>query len=283
MSERPNTIVLIHGLWMTPLSWEHWAERYTSRGYQVLTPAWPGMDRPVDELRRDPTPIARLTATEVIDHYDRIIRELERPPVIMGHSFGGAVTQVLLDRGLGAAGVGIDAATTKGVLKLPFSTIRSAWGILRNPANRNKAVEFTPKQFRYAFGNTLSPEESDRAYERYAVPGAGHVLFEGAMANFSRRSAFRVDYGKDDRAPLLFIAGGADHVVPAVANRANVKKYRSKATVDYKEFPGRSHFTVGEEGWEEVADFALEWALEHAVAPARAAEPAPDAAPVVTS
>lgn len=267
-------IVLIHGLWMTPLSWEHWIDRYTSRGYRVLAPAWPGLDADVKELRRDPSPLAGLGATQIIDHYERIIRELERPPIIMGHSFGGAFVQVLLDRGVGAAGVGIDAATTKGVLKLPFSTIKSAWHILRNPANRRKAVPFSEQHFHYAFGNLLDEQESKRVWERYAIPAAGRVLFEGALANFSRNSPFKLDYDKDDRAPLLFIAGGSDHVVPAVANRANFKKYRnSKAIVEYKEFPGRSHYTVGQAGWEEVADYALDWATTHAAAEQLQEEP----------
>jgi pimeloyl-ACP methyl ester carboxylesterase len=282
MAEKPDTIVLIHGLWMTPLSWEHWVARYESSGFRVLAPAWPGLEgMSVEELRRDPSPIAPLTAATVIDHYDGIVRGLERPPLIMGHSFGGAFTQVLLDRGLGAAGVGVDAAPTKGVLKLPFSTIRSAWPILRNPANRKRAVEFTPQQFRYAFGNTLSAEESDAVWERHAVPGAGGVLFQGALANFDRHSPFRVDYGKADRAPLLFIAGGEDHVVPPAANRANLKKYKS-GTVDYKEFPGRAHYTVGQDGWEEVADFAVEWAVAQAVALAPEAEYAPEGRPATS-
>jgi pimeloyl-ACP methyl ester carboxylesterase len=265
-------IVLIHGLWMTPLSWEHWIDRYTSRGHRVLAPAWPGLEGDVKELRRDPSPLAGLGAKQILDHYERIIRELDQPPIIMGHSFGGAFVQVLLDRGLGAAGVGIDAGTTKGVLKLPLSTVRSAWSILKNPANRKKAVPFTAKNFRYAFGNTLDEQESLAAYERYAIPASGRVLFEGALANFSSSSPFRVDYAKADRAPLLFIAGGEDHVVPPVANRANIKKYdRSKAIVEYREFPGRSHFTVGQKGWEEVADYALDWATKHAPAEAAAA------------
>jgi alpha-beta hydrolase superfamily lysophospholipase len=264
-----GTIVLIHGLWMTPLSWEKWIERYTARGYEVIAPSWPGLEGDIEELRRDPSPIARLGAAEIVDHYDGIIRKLDNPPIIMGHSFGGAFTQLLLDRGLGAAGVAIDAATTKGVLKLPLSTIRSSFPILRNPGNRNKAVPVTAEQFRYSFGNTLSPEESKAVYERYAVPAAGGVLFDGAFANARPGSPFKVDYGKADRAPLLFIAGGDDHVVPAAANRANVAKYRkagSPAVVEYKEFPGRSHYTVGQDGWEEVADYALDWAARHAAA-----------------
>jgi pimeloyl-ACP methyl ester carboxylesterase len=245
----------------------------------VLAPSWPGLEADVNQLRRDPSPLAGLGAQEIVDHYERIIRELERPPIIMGHSFGGAFVQVLLDRGLGAAGVGVDAASTKGVTKLPLSTVRSAWHILRNPANRNKAVPFSAEHFRYAFGNLLSEQESRAAYERYAIPASGRVLFEGALANLSSRSPFRVDYAKADRAPLLFIAGGKDHVVPAAVNRANVKKYdKSKAIVQYKEFPDRSHFTVGQQGWEEVADYALDWASTHATAAER--RPAEAAAPV---
>ncbi len=149
---------------------------------------------------------------------------------------------VLLGRGLGAAGLAVDSATAKGVLRLPLSTLRVGWPVLRKAANRHKAVGLTPKQFHYAFTNTLSEQESAAVYERYHVPGTGHVLFEGALANANRRSAFRVDYGKEDRAPLLFLAGGADDVIPASANRANVKLYR-KGIVNYKEFPGRSHHT----------------------------------------
>jgi pimeloyl-ACP methyl ester carboxylesterase len=256
-----DTVVLIHGLWMTPLCWEHWIPRFQQRGLTVLAPAWPGMDADVQKLRDDPSGIDRLTAGEVIDHYDRIIRALPAPPIIMGHSFGGLFTQVLISRGLGAAGVAIDSAPAKGILSLPLSTLRSAWPILHNPANVHHAVPLTPEEFHYAFTNTLSAEASRQVYERYAIPGPGHVLFEGALANVNPHSVFKVDFKKADRAPLLLIAGGADHVVPASANRANVKHYKSTAITAYREFPGRSHYTLGQDGWEEVADFALGWAL----------------------
>lgn len=180
----------------------------------------------------------------------------------MGHPFGGLFTQVLLSRGLGAAGVGIDSAPAKGILSLPLSTLRSAWPVLHNPANVHHAVALTPEQFHYAFTNTLSAEESLAVFKRYAIPGPGHVLFEGALANVNPHSAFAVDFKQTDRAPLLFIAGGADHIVPASANRANVKHYRTSPAISaYREFPGRSHYTLGQDGWEEVADFALDWAL----------------------
>lgn len=262
---RVDTIVLIHGLWMTPRSWEKWVDRYTARGFRVLAPAWPGMDREVEELRADPAPIADQRIRTIVDHYAAIIRELPRPPIIMGHSFGGLITQLLVDRGLGAAGVAIHPAQIKGVVKLPVATLRSSYSILHNPANRHRAVPFTREDFRYSFGNTISQEESDAAWERYAVPGAGHVLFEAAFANLNPDAATTVDTKREDRAPLLLTAGGEDHVVPPSVVSSNANLYRgSNAITSYREYPGRSHFVGGEPGWEEEADFALEWAVEAA-------------------
>jgi pimeloyl-ACP methyl ester carboxylesterase len=261
----PDTIVLIHGLWMTPLSWEHWVNRYSSRGYTVHAPAWPGMEGDIEELRRDPSAVAELGVTEIVDHYDGIVRSLERPPIIMGHSFGGLFTQILLDRGLGAAGVAIDPAPVKGILVLPFSTLKVWFPVLRNPTNLHRAMALTTKQFHYAFANTLSEEQSRAAYDRYAVPGPDHVLFQASLANFNPHAATAVDFHDDQRAPLLLIAGGRDHVAPASVTEANVRLYHHSAAVtDYKKFPDRPHFTVGAPGWEEVADYALRWAVEHA-------------------
>jgi len=269
----PDTIVLIHGLWMTPLSWEKWVEPYSARGHRVLAPAWPGLDGDVAELRRDPSPIARLSIEEIVDHYDGIVRGLASPPIVMGHSFGGLFTQLLLDRGLGAAGIAIDSAAPKGVLRLPFSTLRTAWPALRNPANRSKAIPLTPDQFRYRFTNLLDEEASRAVYERYYVPGVGRLLFQAGMANFNPRAATKVDYRNANRAPLLIVAGGDDHIAPPKVNKENFRRYRrSSAVTEYKEFPHRSHYTVGYDGWEEVADYALDWAVSHA-APATVPEP----------
>jgi pimeloyl-ACP methyl ester carboxylesterase len=263
-------IVLIHGLFMTALSWERWVERYSARGYTVIARGWPRMEGTIDELRRDPSVLAGLGAAEIIDHYERIIRALDRPPIIMGHSFGGAFTEVLLDRGLGAAGVAIDAAQLKGVYAVPPSQLRSLFPIVRNPANRKRAVRMTHEQFHYAFTNTLSEADSKADYDRYAVPGTGRLLFQAALANFSSRSPLGVDYAKKDRAPLLVIAGGADHIVPASLNATVAKKYAKGGSVtEYRLFPGRSHWTCAEPGWEDVADYALAWSERQTAATVR--------------
>ena len=267
-------IVLIHGLWLTPRSWEGWKDRFEARGHRVLAPAWPRMQDDIEEVRRDPSPMNGLGVTEVLDHYDRIIRELGRPPVIMGHSFGGLFTELLLDRGLGAAGVAISPAPVKGVLRLPPAQLRAAFPVLGNPLNRKRTVQLTPKQFHYAFTNTMSEEEAGAAYDRYQVPGPGRVIFQAAVANFNPRAATRADFHKDDRAPLLVIGNGADHTVPASVSKEAAKRLgKSNAVVDYKEFDGRPHFTAGAPGWEAVADYALEWANRHSGAPAETKEP----------
>jgi alpha-beta hydrolase superfamily lysophospholipase len=266
----PDTIVLIHGLWVTPRSWEHWIERYEDRGYHVLAPAYPGLEVEVEALREDPSPIEALTVPAVVEHLEGIVGELERPPILMGHSMGGLLVQVLLDHGYGAAGVAIDSVPAEGIKVVPVSQIRIFFPILRNPANRMRAVGFTPEQFHYAFTNTLSEEESEKVYERYHIPAPGSFVWGGVLANFTPgHQENYIDFRNEDRAPLLFIAGGEDNLMPPSVNESNVKHYRyTKSVTDYKEFEERSHYTLGQDGWEEVADYALEWAEEHAKRPA---------------
>ncbi|WP_410604198.1 alpha/beta hydrolase [Amycolatopsis sp. lyj-90] len=259
-----DTIVLVHGLWMTPLSWEHWIERYENLGFKVIAPTWPGLEGGAEALRRDPGPLENLGIEEIVDHYETIIRALDKPPIIIGHSFGGVFVQLLLDRGVGAAGVAIDSGPVKGVLRLPLTSLRAAFPVLGNPFNLKKAVPLTPKQFHYAFTNSLSEEESRKVYDRYHIPAAARVLFQGAFANLNPKAVTKVDLAKPDRAPLLMIAGTADHIVPPSMNKENVKRYRKSPSVtEYVEFPGRTHYIVGQDGWEEVADKALAWAVDH--------------------
>jgi pimeloyl-ACP methyl ester carboxylesterase len=265
----PDTVVLVHGFWVTPLSWKKWVERYEGKGYRVLTPTYPGFEGGVEALREDPLPIEALTFPAIIEHIGGIIDELDKPPIIIGHSAGGVLTQILLDHGYGAAGVAIDSVPAEGVRVTPVSQIRSLFPILKNPANRHKAVGFTAEQFHYAFTNTLSRGESDKVYERYHIPASGRLVWVGATANFTPgQQKNYVDFKNEDRAPLLFIGGSEDNIMPPAVNQSNTKHYRhAKSPTEYKEFEGRSHYSViGDEGWEEVADYALEWAEANAVA-----------------
>lgn len=262
----PDTVVLVHGLWVTPRSWEHWVAHYEAKGMKVLAPAYPGFDIEVEALRESPDVIATLTVPETVDHLARVVESVATPPIIIGHSFGGTLTQLLLARGLGAAGVVVNSAPTEGVRVSPPSQARSLFPALKNPAVRHRAFGFTPKQWHYAFANTLSEEDSQAAYDRYAIAAPGNWVWAyGLIANFKPgHQETWVDYDAD-RAPLLFIAGGSDHIMPPSVNKSNAKHYKkSPAVTDYHEFPGRDHWTCAAPGWEAVADHALAWALEHA-------------------
>jgi pimeloyl-ACP methyl ester carboxylesterase len=259
------TIVLIHGLWMTPRSWEGWIDRYQKAGYKVIAPSWPGLEGEVEAIRRDPSPLKGLKLKTVVDHYDRIIRKLDAQPILMGHSFGGLIVQMLVDRGLGSAAVVLASAQTAGIPVLPLSTIWSTIGVLGNPFSMNGATSLSPGKFNYAFTNELNATESRKVYDRLQIPAANRMLWDGAFSLLNPRAASEVDYTNNERAPLLFIAGGRDHLVPPAINKANVRKYveNSNAHTDYREFPNRTHHTLGQKGWEEVADHAIQWASMH--------------------
>jgi pimeloyl-ACP methyl ester carboxylesterase len=263
-SASAETIVLIHGMWMTPLSWEHWVSHYIDRGHRVIAPAWPGLDKEPAELRRDPAPLRGLSIKDIVDHYDTIIRGLDQPPIIIGHSFGGLFAQLLLDRGLGAAGVALGTGAPKGVLKLPYSTLRAAWPALRNPANLNKETPLTPKQFHWCFTNALTREQSDSVYERYYIPGSARPFFQAGGANFNPNAKTKVNYRNPARAPLLLVTGTEDRICPPSVNMSNFKQQRkAPSATEHKEYPGRSHWP-GQDGWEELADYMLNWTTEHA-------------------
>src|SRR2546423_1448905 len=254
MSSAPAApqIVLIHGMWRPPLSWEHWVNHYPDRGHRVVAPAWPGLDKEPEELRRDPAPLRGIDITHVVDHYDKIIRGLDQPPIIIGHSFGGLFTQLLLDRGLGAAGVAMNTAAPKGVLRLPLSTLRAAWPALGNPANLKKETPLSPKQFHWCFTNALSRDDSDAVYQRYYIPGAARPFFQAGFANFNPNAVTKVDYKNPARAPLLLITGSEDRICPPSVNKANFKaQKKAPSPTEHKEIPGRSQFQ-GQGGWREL-------------------------------
>jgi pimeloyl-ACP methyl ester carboxylesterase len=260
-----DTIVLIHGFWVTPRSWENWITHYEARGYRVIAPAYPGFEVEVEALNADPIPIEQVTVPQIMEKLDAIVRELDSPPILMGHSAGGVFTQILLDRGFGAAGVAINSAPTEGVKTVPLSQIRASFPVLKNPANRHKAVGLTPEQWHYTFTNTFTEEDSLALYERYHIPASGKIFWGSALANIHPgHDDTYVNYRNDDRAPLLFISGGEDHLMPPSIQRSNAKHYKSNTTTEVKEFEGRAHLMPAQDGWEEIADYALKWAVEHA-------------------
>ena len=245
-----TTIVLIPGLWMIALSWEHWVKHYAEKGYSVIAANWPGLEGDVEQLRRDPSSFASLGLSDVVDHYEQIVRELETPPIIIGHGFGGLVTQILLDRGWGAAGVAIGSAPPKGIFRSVFGNLKLAL----------KGRSLTPQRFHYDFANTFAEAPSIAAFERYVVPAPNRILRQVALASLSPNAPSAVRFHNDSRAPLLLVAGDKDRVVPSSMVKANFGSYReSKAETDYKEFPDQTHFSLLRET--KVADYALGWAL----------------------
>jgi alpha-beta hydrolase superfamily lysophospholipase len=262
---QPDTIVLIHGFWVTPRSWEHWKSHYEEKGYTVLTPAYPGFEVEVEALNADTTPIEKVTVPQIIEHLESVVGSVDSPPILMGHSAGGVFTQILLDHGFGAVGVAINSAPTEGVKRIPLSQVKATFPVLKNPANRHKAVGFTLEQWQYAFTNTFSDEESKALYERYHIPASGNIFWGSALANIHPgKDDNYVNYENDARPPLLFIAGGEDHLMPPSIQKSNAKHYKSKTVTEVKEYPGYAHLLPAQEGWEEIADYALDWAVEHA-------------------
>jgi len=260
----PDTIVLIHGFWVTPRSWEDWIAHYESKGYRVLAPAYPGFDVEVEALNADPSPIEALTVPKIIGHIEGILDGLATPPIIMGHSAGGAFTQILLDHGYGAAGVVLNSAPTEGVRATPLSQVRSTFPVLKNPANRHRAVGLMFEQWNYAFTNGFPEEEARRLYERYHIPASGEIFWGSALANIHPgKDDNWVDYGNTERAPLLFVAGSTDNLMPPSIQRSNAKHWNDEVVTEVVEFDG-PHLLPAWPGWEKVADHALDWAVRHA-------------------
>jgi len=260
MSLAGSPVVFVHGLWLHASSWHPWVELFGEAGYQPLAPGWPGAADTVEETRRQPDRVAGQGIDDVVEHYAQVIGGLDARPVVIGHSFGGLIAQRLLGQDLAAAAVAIDAAPIKGVIFLPPSALRVASIALRKPANRTQAVSLTMEQFRYGFGNALPQQESDELYQRWTVPSPGKPLFEAALANFIPRSPAKVNTQNKTRGPLLLIAGGKDHTVPAAITTATRRLYhKSPAVTDFREFLDRGHSLTIDHGWREVAQQSLDW------------------------
>ncbi|MCB5275829.1 hypothetical protein BJG92_03383 [Arthrobacter sp. SO5] len=260
MSETRTPVVFIHGLWLHSSSWQLWTELFSENGYQPITPGWPGEAPTVEGSRADPGSVANRSLAEVVDHMKTVIAGLGSKPIIVGHSFGGLITELLLGENLGVAGVAIDPAQIKGVLPLPLAQLRAGLPALGNPANISKAVSLTSKEFRFGFGNALTERESDSLYEKWTIPSPARPLFEVAAANFNPHAANKADTHNSERGPLLLISGTKDHTAPGVTTKAALKLYRhSTAVTELVEFEGRGHSLTIDSGWKDVADSVLIW------------------------
>jgi pimeloyl-ACP methyl ester carboxylesterase len=253
-------LILIHGAWLSARSWENFADYFGKRGFAVSAPEWPRKHGDVEELRGDAEELKGLGVNEIVDHYESLIRELDQPPVLIGHSYGGLFVELLLDRGLGRAGVAMSPAPPKGILVLPLSTLKSAAPALAHPSRWHGVVTLTLDEFTYSFVNTFSPEDAAAAYERYAVPETGQIFYEAGLANFHLHPPTEVHFKKAERPPLLIVGAEKDHTVPASVSKAQVKKYEgSPAKTDYVELAGRPHLFMVGDGWEEAAAAIDSW------------------------
>jgi pimeloyl-ACP methyl ester carboxylesterase len=253
-------LILIHGAWLSARSWENYAEYFGKRGLAVSAPEWPRKQGDVEEMRETAEALAGLGVQEIVDHYEALILALDQPPVLIGHSYGGLFVELLLDRGLGRAGVAMSPAPPKGILALPFSTLKSAAPALAHPSKWHGVVTLTPEEFTYAFVNTFTEEDAAAAYERYAVPETGQIFYEGGFANFHLHPPTEVHFKNEGRAPLLIVGATEDHTVPASLAKAAYKRYeRSPARTDYLEFEGRPHLHMVAHDWQEVAAAIDTW------------------------
>jgi pimeloyl-ACP methyl ester carboxylesterase len=260
MTPKPNPVLFIHGLWIHTTSWEAWEELFQQAGYQTLAPGWPGEPASAEDARANPDSVAGVGIDDVVEHYAGVIRDLDAPPILVGHSFGGMIAEKLLGQDRAAACVAIDAAQIKGVYALPVSALRATLPVFKNPRNKSRSVMLTEDEFRYAFGNAVSEDESSALYARWAIPSPGRPLFEAASANFSFHSPAEVDTKNPSRGPLLLVMGGLDHTVPEAVTKSTAKQYRhSPAITDVFEFPERGHSLTIDSGWREVAQQCLTW------------------------
>jgi pimeloyl-ACP methyl ester carboxylesterase len=253
-------LIFIHGAWLSARSWENYVDYFGKRGFAVSAPEWPRKQGDVEQIRETADEVAGLGVQEIVEHYEQLIRGLDQPPVLIGHSYGALFVELLLDRGLGRAGVAMSPAPPKGILALPFATLKSASPALAHPSKWHGVVTLTPEEFTYAFVNTFSEEDAAAAYERYAVPETGQIFYEGGFANFHLHPPTEVHFKNEDRAPLLLVGATRDHTVPASLTKAQYKRYEhSPAKTDYVEFEGRPHLHMVASDWQEVAGAVDSW------------------------
>jgi pimeloyl-ACP methyl ester carboxylesterase len=259
--------MFVHGAWLSSSSWDTFAGYFRDRGYEVSAPEWPRKEGGVEELREATDEIEGLGITEIVDYYESQIHALDEPPVLVGHSFGGLIVELLLDRGLGRAGVAMSPAPPKGILVLPFSSLKVASSALAHPSRWHGVVPLTLEEFTYGFAQTFTPENAKAAYEKYYVPETGQIFYEAGFANFHLHPPTEVHFTSDERVPLLIVGAEKDHTVPAsVAHKQYTKYEKSNAQTDYVEFAERPHLMMAADGWEEIAAKIESW-IESVLAP----------------
>ncbi|MBL7780438.1 MAG: alpha/beta hydrolase [Saprospiraceae bacterium] len=248
-----KTIVLVHGLFVNPASWTPWKTWFESKGYTVYTPANPGHEGTPSDLRTNPAPgLGKINFEQVVRHLASFIDTLPEKPILIGHSLGGLLVQKLLSMDKGVAGVLVDGAAPLGIITGKWSFWKASFPVI-NYFKGDSLFIASKAWFHYAFGNTVSREESDKIYDRIVVPESRNI------ARSTLKSFAKIDFTKP-HVPLLFIAGEKDNIIPADLNTRNYKAYKDPNSVrNFRLFEGRSHNIIGEKGWEEVAGFAFDW------------------------
>ena len=254
-----GTVVFIHGLWIHADSWKSWMQFFQGKGYEALNPSWPGDSLSVEACRANPQMIANRGVLEITDSIAKVIANLKEPPIVIGHSFGGLIAQIILGRGLAVAGVAIDPAPIKGVWQLPFSALKASLPVLGNPFNLKKAVSLTFNQFKYCFANALPEQEAKEIYDRWTIPAPARPLFQAAFATLNPFAETIVNTTNTSRGPLLITGGDQDHIAPPILGKASSKKYPASVITEFKIFEGRGHSLILDHGWREVAEYSLAW------------------------
>jgi pimeloyl-ACP methyl ester carboxylesterase len=252
---QPNTVVFITGAFVHHSCWDDWRAYFESKGYKTIAPAWPYKNSSAETLRNShPNPdIAGNRLSMLTEHYAGIVKQLPEKPVLIGHSIGGLIVQLLLQRGLGFSGVAIHSVPPKGIMTFKFSFLRAGWGPLGFFTSTKKSFLMSFNQWKYAFTNGMDCDAQKDAYYRFAIPESKLIVRDTIS------SAAEVNF-KNPHAPLLLTSGSDDHTIPASLNYANYQKYRnSNSVTDYKEFKGRNHLVLAQPTWKEDADYILAW------------------------